>query len=111
MGCVHGRVSIRRESTDGCVPSDQGIARGPVNAVDFVSGHITLDPLNLGAHFGEHSAGELRNVPKLSGFLAILHCSLNPYGINPLLRLACAIRGVNAIDNAKIAACKSMFFG
>src|ERR1035441_5010189 len=41
--------------------TDRFFVRRDVNAIDFVVGDIAVEPLNLRSHFGQHTAGLLRN--------------------------------------------------
>jgi hypothetical protein len=46
------------------LPDQIGIGRS-INAIDFVSSHVAFNPLNFGAEFGQHSAGDLGNLLEL----------------------------------------------
>jgi len=44
---------------------DQGLVGSDVNAVDFLLGHVAVNPLNLEAEFAQDTAGCLRDGLKL----------------------------------------------
>src|SRR5271165_5739114 len=51
--------AIRGEAALGGVFADQGLVGCDVDAVDFVLGHVAVDPLNLGTEFAQDAAGGL----------------------------------------------------
>src|SRR5271165_1030537 len=51
--------SICGEAALAGVFPDQGLVRSDIDAVDFVLGHVAVDPLNLGTEFAQDAAGGL----------------------------------------------------
>lgn len=71
-GCgIDGRADLRDsicgEAALGGVFADQSFVGCDVDAVDFVLGHVAVNPLNFRAKFAQHAAGGLRDGLELLG--------------------------------------------
>src|SRR5215469_1760157 len=59
---------VRGEAPLACMFANSVLVRSDVNAVDFVLGHVAMQPLHLGAQVPENAARLLRNGLQLLGF-------------------------------------------
>lgn len=62
---AHGGNSIGRNARASGVFLDGGLVRREIDAVDFVTGYVTLEPADLGTHFLESFDRPLSNLTPL----------------------------------------------